>query len=153
MVWKPHVTVAAVIEHEQRFLMVEEHTPRGLQFNQPAGHLEENEDLLTAAKREVLEETAWQFEPEHIVAIQLWRRSPQETTFMRVCFSGTCHSHNPLQNLDEGIVGTHWLSRDEIAAQPQRLRSPLVLFCVDEYLRGQRFPLSLLHAYLDLDHE
>ncbi|HEY8159546.1 MAG TPA: NUDIX hydrolase [Methylobacter sp.] len=153
MVWKPHVTVAAVIEQDQRFLIVEEETCNGLQFNQPAGHLEEGEDLITAIKREVLEETAWQFEPEHIVSIQLWRKNPDFPSFVRVCFSGRCHSHNPDQPLDDGIVSAHWLTRDEIEAQRYRLRSPLVLISIDEYLSGQRYPLSLLKSFIDLDHE
>jgi len=149
MVWKPHVTVAAIIEREGRFLLVEEETAQGLQFNQPAGHFEENEDLIAAVKREVLEETAWRFEPEHLVAVQLWRRNAHAPTFLRVCFSGACHSHDPGQPLDAGIVATHWLSRDEIAAQSQRLRSPLVLIGIDQYLSGQLYPLSLLQAFLD----
>jgi NADH pyrophosphatase NudC (nudix superfamily) len=153
MVWKPHVTVAAVIEQDQRFLIVEEETCNGLQFNQPAGHLEEGEDLIAAIKREVLEETAWQFEPEHIVSIQLWRKNPDFPSFVRVCFSGHCHSLNPTQQLDEGIIAAHWLTRDEIEAQRHRLRSPLVLISVDEYLSGQRYPLSLLKSFIDLDHE
>ncbi len=153
MVWKPHVTVAAVIEQDNRFLLVEEKTPRGLQFNQPAGHFEENEDLIAAIQREVNEETAWHFEPEHLISIQLWRRNPEFPTFLRVCFSGHCHSHNPNQPLDVGIVATHWLTRDEIAAQQHRLRSPLVLMSVDEYLSGHRYPLCLIQSFLDLDHE
>lgn len=152
MVWKPHVTVAAIIERDRRFLLVEEETPRGLQFNQPAGHFEKNEDLIAAVKREVYEETAWQFEPEHIISIQLWRRNPDYPTFLRVCFTGACHSHNPGQPLDAGIVATHWLTRDEIAQQRERLRSPLVLIGIDEYLSGQRHPLSLLKSFLDLDY-
>ena len=153
MVWKPHVTVAAIIEQDQRFLFVEEETSLGLQFNQPAGHLEAGEDLIAAVRREVLEETAWQFEPESVVSIQLWRKNPDFPSFVRVCFSGHCHSHNPTQVLDEGIVATHWLTRDEIEAERHRLRSPLVLISVDEYLSGQRHPLSLLKSFIDLDHE
>jgi len=153
MVWKPHVTVAAVIEQDNRFLLVEEETPRGLQFNQPAGHFEENEDLIAAVKREVNEETAWHFEPENLISIQLWRRNPEFPTFLRICFSGHCHSHNPDKRLDDGIVATHWLTRDEIAAEQHRLRSPLVLISVDEYLSGRRYPLSLIQSFLDLDHE
>jgi ADP-ribose pyrophosphatase YjhB (NUDIX family) len=153
MVWKPHVTVAAIIEQDNRFLLVEEETPRGLQFNQPAGHFEENEDLIAAVKREVNEETAWHFEPEHLISVQLWRRNPKFPTFIRMCFSGHCHSHNPHQKLDDGIVATHWLTRDEIAAQQHRLRSPLVLISVDEYLSGHRYPLSLIQSFLDLNHE
>ena len=153
MVWKPHVTVAAVIEQDKRFLMVEEHTSNGLAFNQPAGHLEENEDLISAIQREVAEETAWQFQPEHLIGVQLWRKSPKHPSFIRFCFSGQVHSHNPEQALDDGIIRTHWLSREEITAKKQRLRSPLVLISIDNYLQGQRYPLSMLQAFIDLNHE
>jgi 8-oxo-dGTP pyrophosphatase MutT (NUDIX family) len=149
MVWKPHVTVAAIIERDHRFLFVEEHTASGLKFNQPAGHLEPDEDFITAVKREVYEETAWQFEPEHLVSIQLWRKNPEYPTFLRLCFSGQCHSHEPEKALDEGIVATHWLSHAEIVAQHHRLRSPLVLLSLDNYLDGQQYPLSLLKNFLD----
>lgn len=152
MVWKPHVTVAAVIERDGRFLLVEEQTSEGLRFNQPAGHLEENESLIDAVKREVIEETAWQFEPEHLITAQIWRRSKKHPTFLRFCISGSCHSHNPHQTLDEGIAAVHWLTPEEIKAQPKRARSPLVAIAVDEYLSGQRYPLSLLQSFLNLDH-
>jgi len=152
MVWKPHLTVAAVIEQNHRFLLVEEETSNGIQFNQPAGHVEENEDLISAVKREVYEETAWHFEPEYLVAIQLWRKDSSAPTFVRVCFSGHCHSFNPAQRLDNGIIAAHWLSRDQIALKKtqQGLRSPLVLLSIDDYLNGQRHPLSLLKSFLDL---
>ncbi len=147
MVWKPHVTVAAIIEHEQRFLLVEETTPYGVQFNQPAGHLEEHEDLIEAVQREVLEETAWHFTPEFLVSVQLWRRNQSSPTFVRFCFGGQCYNYQPQQALDEGIIATHWLTRDEIATKS--LRSPLVLTSVDDYFKDQRYPLSLLKSFLD----
>ncbi len=147
MVWKPHVTVAAIIEHEQRFLFVEEMTPYGLQFNQPAGHLEEHEDLIDAIKREVLEETAWHFTPKYITGVHLWRREPESPTFVRFCFSGECYNYQSAQSLDDGIVATHWLTRDEIATKT--LRSPLVLTSIDDYLSGSHYPLSLLKSFLD----
>src|SRR5512137_1641031 len=96
-VWKPHVTVAAVIEQQQRFLFVEEETVQGLAFNQPAGHLEEGEDFIQAIKREVLEETAWQFEPSHVVGVQLWRKNPDFPSFVRICFTGSVHSYDAKQ--------------------------------------------------------
>lgn len=151
MVWKPHVTVAAIIESDQRFLLVEEVTSNGLEFNQPAGHLEQGEDLINAVKREVLEETAWQFEPEHLVSVQLWRRNPESPSFLRVCFAGYCHSFDPQQKLDEGIIATHWLTHAEIVAKQDRLRSPLVLIGIDEFLSGKRHPLNLVESFLDLD--
>jgi len=149
MVWKPHVTVAAVIDQDNRFLLVEEITSNGLAFNQPAGHLEKDEDLLHAVRRETAEETAWQFEPEYLIGVQLWRRNPEQPSFLRFCFGGQVHSHNPEQALDDGIIQTHWLSREEVVAKKQNLRSPLVLISIDNYLQGQRYPLSMLQAFID----
>ncbi len=149
MIWKPHVTVAAVIENKGQFLLVEETTDFGLAFNQPAGHLEQGEDLISAVKREVLEETAWQFKPESIIGVQLWRRSPDFPSFVRFVFSGSVENHDPNRQLDDGIITTHWLTRDQIHEKHAQLRSPLVLTSVDDYLNGQRFPLSLLQSFLD----
>lgn len=150
MIWKPHVTVAAVIEKNKRFLMVEETTENGLMFNQPAGHLEPGEDLITAVKREVQEETAWQFQPEALIAVQLWRKTPEFPSFVRFSFTGSIHGHDPNQELDDGIINTHWLSHDEIIARSAQLRSALVLKTFDAYLSGQRYPLNLLQSFLDL---
>ncbi|MDO8845868.1 MAG: NUDIX hydrolase [Methylicorpusculum sp.] len=150
MVWKPHVTVAAIVEEDNRFLLVEEETSKGLAFNQPAGHLEKGEDLIAAVKREVHEETGWLFEPENLVAVQLWSRNSDYPTFLRVCFSGKVHSFDPSATLDDGIVATHWLTKAELE-KLGRLRSPLVMICIDEYLQGQKFPLSITQNFLDLD--
>lgn len=150
MVWKPHVTVAAVIERDNRFLLVEETTSTGLAFNQPAGHLEDGESLLDAVKREVREETAWQFEPAALVAVQLWRKTPRFPSFLRFCFSGELISHDSMQALDEGIIATHWLSHEEISERHSSLRSPLVLTTIEEYRKGNRYPLSLLQTFLDI---
>ena len=151
MVWKPHVTVAAIIEQESRFLLVEEHTTNGLAFNQPAGHLEPGESFFDAVQREVFEETAWKFTPEYITAIQLWRKTPDSPSFLRVCFVGTCQGVELEQALDEGIIATHWLTRDEIIAKKNILRSPLVLTTIDQYLQGEQHPLSLLKTFIDLE--
>ena len=150
MVWKPHVTVAAVIEKDGRFLLVEETTDNGLSFNQPAGHLEPGEDLIAAIKREVQEETAWHFEPEALVAVQLWRKKPDFPSFVRFCFTGSVHSHDPNLKLDDDIIATHWLSHDEVASRMNQLRSPLVLKTIEAYLKGERYPLNLLQSFLDL---
>lgn len=150
MVWKPHVTVAAIIERDQRFLVVEEHTDNGIAFNQPAGHLEAGESLLDAVKREVLEETAREFAPEALVAVQLWRKSEQHPQFLRFCFSGSVSGQDLGRQLDDDIIATHWLSRDQLAANPASLRSPLVLRSIDAYLSGMRHPLTLLQTFLDL---
>lgn len=152
MVWKPHVTVAAVIENEGKFLMVEEQTENGLAFNQPAGHLEAGEKIISAVSREVNEETAWQFTPKAVIAVQLWRKSADFPSFVRICFSGNVHSFNAEQDLDQDIIKTHWLTYAEIVKKQSQLRSPLVLKSIDSYLTGEQYPLSLLHSFLDLNH-
>jgi len=144
MQWKPHVTVSAVVEDHGRFLLVEEEIRGRLQLNNPAGHLEENESLTDAVIREVQEETAREFEPDSITGIYLWRHHRSGKTFLRANFFGQVHNFNPGQPLDDGIQRTLWLSREEIQAEKARLRSPLVLRCIDDYLAGNRHPLDML---------
>jgi 8-oxo-dGTP pyrophosphatase MutT (NUDIX family) len=143
MVWKPDVTVAAVIERDDRFLLVEERIRGRLVFNQPAGHLEDGESLLEAVVREALEETAWIFLPQSLLGVYLWR-SPRGHTTLRFAFNGTIRDFDARRTLDPPIVATHWLTRDEIRARSAALRSPLVLSCIDDYLRGVRLPLDAL---------
>ena len=147
MRWKANVTVAAVIEKDGRFLMIEESIDGQKVINQPAGHLERNESLLNAVKREVLEETAWEFEPEKIVGIYLYPGPNTEITFLRICFSGSSFQHYPDQKLDEGIIQALWMSRKELEQRKENLRSPLVTNCIDDYLKGQKYSLDLLHHY------
>jgi 8-oxo-dGTP pyrophosphatase MutT (NUDIX family) len=145
MAWKPDVTVAAIAEREGRFLLVEERSAGRIVVNQPAGHLEDGETLLEAVARETLEESAWQFTPRAVVGVYLWRPAHLSRTFLRIAFAGDLGSHDPLRPLDHGVLRTRWLSRDEIAAPNLRLRGPLVLQCVDDYLAVARYPLALLN--------
>jgi 8-oxo-dGTP pyrophosphatase MutT (NUDIX family) len=144
MTWKPDVTVAAVIEDAGRFLIVEERIGNRLVFNQPAGHLEANESLIEAAVRETLEETGWTFEPHALVGVYLWKPPERPKSFLRVTFSGRVTHHDPTRPLDRGIHRALWFSRDQLAARTQHLRSPMVLRCIDDYLRGRRFPLEIV---------
>jgi len=148
--WKPSVTVAAVVERDGRFLLVEEDTPEGRRINQPAGHLEFGESLEQAVTREALEETAHDFRPTALVGVYLLNTGPQatQTTYLRVAFAGELGEAHPGRSLDAGIVRTLWLTREEIAARAGSWRSPLVLRCVDDYLAGRRGRLDLLHADL-----
>ena len=141
MIWKPHVTVAAVIERDARFLMIEETVNGKLVVNQPAGHLEPNEALSDAVIRETLEESAWHFTPTQITGIYLWTAPRTNKTFLRVCFTGHCDRHESDRQLDDGILRALWLTREEIARC--QLRSPMVLQGIDDYLTGQRYPLEL----------
>ena len=147
MVWKPNVTVAAVIHRDGKFLLVEEETEAGLAFNQPAGHLEEGESLVHAVAREALEETAYHFRPTHLVGVYQWRHPTKELTYLRFAFAGDLYGWEPERPLDEGIVAARWLTLDQIRASQARHRSPLILRCCEDYLAGQRFPLNLLVHY------
>ena len=147
MMWKPEVTVAAIIERDGQFLLVEEETERGLLFNQPAGHLEEGESIVEAAIRETLEETAWDFRPEQLVGIYRWRVPATGVTYVRFAFAGTLGAHHPERSLDEGIVRAVWKNPVEIRAERDRHRSPLVVRCMEDYLAGRRAPLDLLVDY------
>lgn len=142
------VTVAAVIERDGRFLLVEEQVGGKLVLNQPAGHLEHGESLVAAVVREALEETGHRFAPTHIVGFYLWRAEETGTTFLRVTFAGTAEPPASPPTLDEGIVGVQWLSRSQILSRSSRLRSPMVLRCLDDYVAGRRFSLDCL-TYLD----
>jgi 8-oxo-dGTP pyrophosphatase MutT (NUDIX family) len=148
--WKPSVVVAAVIEREGRFLLVEEHTPEGLRLNNPAGHLEQSESPQEAVQREVLEETTCHFEPGFIVGIYLSRflreSRGEDVTFLRICYAGTVSAPDAKLRLDHGIVRTVWMSADELRACTHRHRSPMVMRCIDHYLAGIRLPLDAVRA-------
>ncbi len=147
MVWKPNVTVAAVIEQDGRFLLVEERTARGIRFNQPAGHLERHESLLQGVVRETLEETAYVFAPEWLLGIYRWHHRGTRTTYLRFAFSGRVTGFDAGRKLDEGIIRAHWLGPEEIRNRSPRHRSPLVMRCIDDYLAGKRYPLELITHY------
>jgi ADP-ribose pyrophosphatase YjhB (NUDIX family) len=149
MQWRPYVSVAAVVERDGRFLMVEE-IPEDSEsvFNQPAGHLEKGETLIEAIEREVFEETVWHFYPQGVVGLYLYSRPGMDLTYLRVCFHGTCFDHEPDRPLEGGIIRVAWLSRDELNATREKLRSPMVLACIDDYLAGKRYPLDLLSHFL-----
>lgn len=144
MNWIPHLTVAAIIEDQQGFLLIEETTSSGaIVVNQPAGHWEQGETLIDAVIRETLEETAWHFKPEAIVGIYEHTNHRSKNTYLRVCFCGQKIKKEANRELDVGIVRTVSLTRDKVAELPN-LRSPMVLSCIDDYLNGVRYPLSLI---------
>ena len=148
MVWRPEVTVAAVIERDARFLLVEERIRGRRVFNQPAGHLEDGETLPSAIVREVLEETAWGFEPQWLLGIYLWRNRGGHST-LRIAFTGALRELDAARTLDAPIIATHWLTRAQVLERAARLRTPLVLRCIDDYLAGTRLPLGALTSLVE----
>ncbi|QCP50989.1 NUDIX hydrolase [Trinickia violacea] len=148
--WAPHVTVAAIVERDGRFLVVEEHTADGLRINQPAGHLEAGETLVDAVVRETLEETAHPFTPHALVGVYMThfgRSDSYGTTYLRFTFCGTSGAVLTDRALDADIVRALWLTADELRAASERHRTPLVMQCVDDYLAGRRFPLDFVHTH------
>lgn len=150
IIWKPSVTVAAIIEQAGKFLLVEEETSEGVRFNQPAGHLDPDETLETAVSREVLEETAYDFTPDSLVGVYMSRyvssRNNENVTYLRFTFAGTLGTLHD-QPLDHGIIRTVWMSYEELLACKDTHRSPLVLQCVEDYLAGKRSPLDVIYTH------
>ncbi|MCK9285163.1 MAG: NUDIX hydrolase [Rhodocyclaceae bacterium] len=146
-IWKPNVTVAALIQRDGRYLLVEEETDTGIRFNQPAGHLDEGESLVAACAREALEETAWQFNPTALVGVYQWRRPQGDITYLRFAFCGDLGGHDPQRPLDTGILRAVWMTPAEIQASREQHRSPLIWQCVQDHLAGRRFPLDLIRHY------
>ena len=149
MQWKPNTTVAAIIEKDDKFLLVEEDIEGEIVFNQPAGHLEKGETLIEAVKREVLEETTYEFTPESIIGIYLYPNPKnQNITYLRFCFYGIAkiNNNNNKRKLDDGIVQTVWMDKEEIKSQ-ERMRGPMVLRCINDYLKGNSYPLSLINYF------
>jgi 8-oxo-dGTP pyrophosphatase MutT (NUDIX family) len=147
MIWKPNVVVAAIIEREGKFLLVEEKADGRLVLNQPAGHLDEGESLLQAVVRETLEETAWHFVPEALIGVYRWPHPAKGITYLRFAFTGRVTQHEESRALDHDIVRTLWLSPEEIRAERARHRSPQVERCLNDYLVGQRYALDILKEY------
>jgi len=144
-IWKPNVTVAAVVERAGRFLLVEEHTAHGRLFNQPAGHLDPGESLVEAVARETREETAYVFKPTALLGVYQYHHPGDEVTYLRFAFTGDITGHEAGRALDEGIIHAVWLAADDIRREASRHRSPLVMRCIDDYLAGRRYPLAVLH--------
>ena len=145
MICKPHVTVAAIVEHGGKFLLVEEEADGEVVLNQPAGHWDEGESLLQAVMRETLEETGWQFAPRALLGAYLWQNPRTQITYLRFAFTGRVQSHEPQRPLDNGILRTVWMTLEEIRQAQPRHRSPQVQRCVDDFLAGQHYPLSFIN--------
>ncbi|HTH43769.1 MAG TPA: NUDIX hydrolase [Oxalicibacterium sp.] len=149
-IWKPSVTVAAIIERDGRFLLVEEETSEGIRFNQPAGHLDPSESLEQAVVREALEETAYDFTPTALVGMYMSRyissRTGQDVTYLSFTFCGDAGARHE-RALDTGILRAVWMTYDELVACRDTHRSPSVLQRVDDYLAGKRIPLSFLSTH------
>ena len=150
--FKPNATVAAVIVYHDKYLLVEELENGKTVYNQPAGHLEANENLIGAAKREILEETGLALEPEYLSGIYYFHRPELNLYFLRFCFVIELTQQLHAIPLDDEIISTPWFTLDQIREKSQQLRSPMVLECIEDYLaggkNGNKIPLSMLKSNL-----
>jgi ADP-ribose pyrophosphatase YjhB (NUDIX family) len=147
MIWKPNVVVAAIVERDGRFLLVEEEDEDRLVLNQPAGHLDEGETLIDAVIRETLEETAWHIEPTALLGVYRWPHPAKGVTYLRFAFIARALHEEVGRPLDHGCRRALWLTPAEIRGERPRHRSPQVERCLDDYLAGTRYPLDLLKEY------
>ena len=143
MQWKPNATVAVVVPREDRFLMVEEHSEGAVVLNQPAGHIEEGESILEAARRETLEETGYPVTLTAFLGIYVFRSPHNGLTYHRYAFIGEAGPRET-DRLDDGIIAAHWFTPDELETRRNQLRSPLVSTCISDYREGRHFPLDLI---------
>jgi len=142
--FKPNTTVAAIIEQNGKFLLVEEKTDRGNRYNQPAGHLEDGETLIEAVIRETMEESAYAFTPQYLLGVYHWKHPHNDTTYLRFAFVGKVGLHYPMQELDTGIVQAVWMDIDEIRDKAGLMRSEQVIACIEDYLAGKSYPLEVI---------
>ncbi len=148
IMWKPNTTVAALIERDGRFMLVEERINGELKLNQPAGHVDQGESILHACVREGLEETGHHIRPTALVGIYYWTPPERpQLTYLRFAFAAEVLGEEIGYQLDDGIERPVWLSYDEIVARRDQHRSPLLLACIDDYLAGKRYPLDLIRDY------
>ena len=138
------MVVAAIIERNGKFLLVEEKAEGRLVLNQPAGHLDEGESLMDAVMRETLEETGWHFSPQALLGIYRWLQPTKGVTYLRFAFTGQVTRHESGRPLDRGIARALWLTPEEIRAERARHRSPQVEHCLNDYMAGQKYSLELL---------
>ena len=147
MIWKPNVVVAAIVERDGKFLLVEEEADGLVVLNQPAGHLDEGETLIAAVIRETLEETAWHIEPTALLGVYRWLHPINSTTYLRFAFIARALHEERGHALDHGCLRALWLTPEEIRAERTRHRSPQVERCLDDYLAGTCYPLDLFKEY------
>jgi len=150
--WTPHATVAAIVEKDGKFLLVEERRlindrgEFGIVYNQPAGHVDEGESIMAAAIRETLEETRWEVKLKNLIGIYIFTAPANGVTYHRYCFSAEPIKHHASSELDDGILDAKWFSWEEIQ-QLNNLRSPLVKRCIQDHINGKQYPLDLIYEH------
>jgi len=146
------LTVAAVIEHEEHFLLVEEHAMGRRVYSQPGGHIEAGESPEEAVIRETLEETGCDVACGDLIGVYLWIHPQTRQQFLRIIYAASFLQCDESRKLDDGVVGRQWFTLEELESRQPMLRSPAVLRCVRDYAAGKRQSDALLTGMLPLQH-
>ena len=149
MSWVPHITVASILERENKFLFVEEYSKNNVVLNQPAGHLEENETIEEGCIRETLEETAYLVKVDHLIGIYQERRKGALDMWLRFCFKCTIQKEFTERELDKNIIRKVWLTKDEILMPEKKLRSKMVIKCINDFEDGKKYPKEIINSLLE----
>ncbi len=146
------LTVAAVVYHDDRYLIVEERAMRRIVLSQPGGHIEGGEAPEEALTREVREETGCTVACGELIGVYLWIQPQTRQQFLRLMYVAEFLDHDPALPLDDSVVAMHWLSRDQLEAERGRLRTPVVLRAVHDFEAGRRESHRVLAGMLPLQH-
>lgn len=144
------LTVAAVVEHEGKYLLVEEHAMGRRVLTQPGGHIESDESPEQAVVREVLEETGCTVECGEMIGVYLWIHPQTRQQFLRIVYAARFINCDESLPLDDGILGRRWMSLGDLRDRYSVLRTPAVLRCVEDYASGRRESDALLTGMLPL---
>lgn len=144
------LTVAAVVEHEGKYLLVEERAMGQRVFGQPGGHIETGESPEQAVERETLEETGCKVRCNDLVGVYLWIHPQTRQQYLRIVYSAAFIDCDESLPLDEGILSRRWMTLEDLRDRKAVLRSPAVLRCVQDYVAGLRQSDALLTGMLPL---
>lgn len=139
------VIVGGVVEKDGKYLLVQEAQEkcRG-KWNIPAGHLDPNETIFEAAKREVEEESG--FDVELTGVCQIGNQKLENDVFVSVVFSTKVLGGDINFNPDE-ILDARWFTYEEIISMKDQLRrESFVLGAIDNVRNSLVAPIDIVRA-------
>lgn len=145
------LTVGAVVERDGAFLTIEERVSGQLLLTQPGGHIEQGETPEATAVRETLEEAGCRIRARELLGVYLWIHPQTRQQFLRIMYVADLIEQLERPALDDGIVGVHWYDATDLDRRRRRLRTPVVLRAVHDYLHGKRADDDLLSGMQPLE--
>ena len=139
------VIVGGVIEKDGKYLLVQDARNCRGKWNLPAGHVDANETIQEATKREIKEESGVDVELTGVC--QIGNRKIENDVFVSVIFTAKLIGGEI--NYDENeIMDVRWFSYDEILAMENEIRSPILMIgAINNIRKGIVAPLELVELY------